>query len=319
MPRPKQTAPTIACCLCGRSVPVDATVEGRCINCLSATTDFTEKIERNLEVEMCRTCGVWYRNPQWVRLQPESPELLALCVRRVKDLKGMRLVDASWIWTEPHSRRLKVKLTVAAEVLSGTLLQRSLVVEFVVKTRNCDSCNKAAAKDTWQAKVQLRQRCEHPRTLLAMEQASRLSRHRSDPAAHPARRLSPSLRPRRSARVRLGSAHRRPSQAISAHGMARDVVQIKRSRDGLDLTFHKAQHAQRFVAAVRRGLTSSSTTTITTTTSTSSSSGGVGGGGSGSGSSSSPRAASGRRRGEGAARDLRRLRGRAQAHSARSR
>ena len=148
VPRPKQTAPTIACCLCGRSVSVDATVEGRCVNCLSATTDFTEKIERNLEVEMCRTCGVWYRNPQWVRLQPESPELLALCVRRVKDLKGMRLVDASWIWTEPHSRRLKVKLTVAAEVLSGTLLQRSLVVEFVVKTRNCDSCNKVIKRGT---------------------------------------------------------------------------------------------------------------------------------------------------------------------------
>ena len=40
---------------------------------------------------MCRTCGAWYRNPQWVPLQPESPELMALCVRRVKGLKGMGL------------------------------------------------------------------------------------------------------------------------------------------------------------------------------------------------------------------------------------
>ena len=81
-------------------------------------------------------------------------------------------MDAGWIWTEPNSRRLKVKLTVASEVLSGThTLQRSLVVEFVVHARNCDKCNKAAVKDTWQAKVQLRQRCAVPRTLLALEQA----------------------------------------------------------------------------------------------------------------------------------------------------
>ena len=31
-------------------------------------------------------------------------------------------------------------------------------------------------------------------------------------------------------------------QAISRHGIARDVVEVKRSRDGLDLTFAKAQH-----------------------------------------------------------------------------
>ena len=92
-PRPKQTAPTIACCLCGRLVCSDLTVEGRCVNCLSATTDFTEHIERHNEVELCRTCGAWYRNPQWVRVQPESPELLALCIRRVKGLKGMKLVS----------------------------------------------------------------------------------------------------------------------------------------------------------------------------------------------------------------------------------
>ena len=64
-----------------------------------------------------------------------------------------------------------------------------------------------AVKDTWQAKVQLRQRCDVPRTLLALE------------------------------------------QAISRHGIARDVVEVKRSREGLDLTFAKAQHAQRFVGA----------------------------------------------------------------------
>jgi hypothetical protein len=42
-----------------------------------------------------------------------------------------------------------------------------------------------------------------------------------------------------------------PNQAISRHGIARDVVKVQRSREGLDLTFAQAQHAQRFVGAAR--------------------------------------------------------------------
>jgi len=33
------------------------------------------------------------------------------------------MIDAGFIWTEPHSRRLKVKITVQKEVIGGTLLQ----------------------------------------------------------------------------------------------------------------------------------------------------------------------------------------------------
>ena len=150
-----QTPGAIACCLCGKEVSADRAVEGRCLACLALTIDITEGISRELEVEMCRTCEQtgtlrWYRNPQWVAMEAESAELLALCVKRVRGLKAVRLVDAAFIWTEPHSRRLKVKLTVARDVLSGQQLQQSFVVEFVVKTRNCDRCNKLAAKDTWQ-------------------------------------------------------------------------------------------------------------------------------------------------------------------------
>ena len=142
MPLPASTPSAIACCLCGVKVPADRTVEGMCANCLNTEVDVTEGIERQLDVEMCRTCeqaGVnrWFRNPQWIALEPESAELLSLCLRKIRGLKGVQVVDASWIWTEPHSRRLKVKLTVRKEVLSGTTLQQSMVVEYIVKTRNC--------------------------------------------------------------------------------------------------------------------------------------------------------------------------------------
>ena len=153
-----QTVPTIACCLCGRGTPADQTVEGRCMPCLAATVDVSAGIDKDYEIEMCRTCAMddvykWHRNPQWVVMEPESAELLAFCVRRIRGLKQVRLLDASWIWQEPHSRRLKVKLTVARDVLSGHSLQQSFVVNYVVTTRNCDRCNKLAAKDTWSAKV----------------------------------------------------------------------------------------------------------------------------------------------------------------------
>ncbi len=36
----------------------------------------------------------------------------------------VKLVDAGFIWTEPHSMRLKVKLTVQGEVLNGAILQQ---------------------------------------------------------------------------------------------------------------------------------------------------------------------------------------------------
>ena len=208
-----QTAANIACCLCGTPVSADVAVDGRCLQCLASTVDIAEGIEKECEVEMCRTCAAdgvhrWFRNPQWVVADMESAELLSLCVQKVKGMKQVRLVDAAWIWQEPHSRRLKIKLTVSKDVLSGRTLQQSFIVGFVVQTRNCDRCNRLAAKDTWQAKVQVRQRAEHPRTLLAMEQQM-LKRQ-----------------------TELGRA---------------PPVDVKRTKEGLDLTFLRRQHAQHFV------------------------------------------------------------------------
>ena len=208
-----QTPPSIACCLCGRPTVADVAVDGRCLDCLAATVDVTEGIDKECEMEMCRTCAMeginrWYRNPQWVVAEMESAELLALCLHRIKGLKQTRLIDAQWIWQEPNNRRLKVKVTVSKDVLSGRSVQQSFVVTFVVKTRNCEKCNKAAAKDTWQAKVQVRQRADHPRTLLAMEQ--QMVKRQAE----------------------LGRA---------------PPVEVKRTKDGLDFLFLRRQYAQRFV------------------------------------------------------------------------
>ena len=89
----------------------------------------------------------------------------------MKGLNKVKLVDAGFIWTEPHSKRLKTKLTVQKEVLNGAILQQSFVVEYVVEWNMCDACARAAANaDQWQACVQVRQKVEHKRTFLFLEQ-----------------------------------------------------------------------------------------------------------------------------------------------------
>ena len=68
-------------------------------------------------VNFCRNCERYLSPPQnWLPAELESRELLAICLRRLKGLKEVRLIDAGFIWTEPHSKRLRVKLTVQKEV-----------------------------------------------------------------------------------------------------------------------------------------------------------------------------------------------------------
>jgi len=68
----------------------------------------------------------------------------------------VKLVDAGFIWTEPHSRRLKVKLTIQAEVMNGAILQQSFVVEYVVEPHMCMDCTRANTNsNVWTACAQV--------------------------------------------------------------------------------------------------------------------------------------------------------------------
>jgi nonsense-mediated mRNA decay protein 3 len=100
----------------------------------------------------------------------ESKELLSFCLRRVRGLNKVRLVDASFVWTEPHSRRLKLKLTVQKEVFTSTILQQGFIVEYTIQNFYCPDCHKLAADDTWNSVAQVRQKIEHKRTFYWLEQ-----------------------------------------------------------------------------------------------------------------------------------------------------
>ena len=105
-----------------------------------------------------------------MHLELESPELLQLCLKNIKGLTKLKMIDATFVYTEPHSRRLKVKITVQKEVYTNTILEQTFVAEFLVQNLQCEDCQKSFTPHTYVAKVQVRQRVEHQRTFYYLEQ-----------------------------------------------------------------------------------------------------------------------------------------------------
>ncbi|KAA8491051.1 60S ribosomal export protein NMD3 [Porphyridium purpureum] len=165
-----ESVPRVLCCLCG--VLIDANPAGMCANCLRSQVDITEGIPKQSVVYFCKFCERYHVPPRnWVRCELESKELLALLIKRLKGLNKVKLVDAGFKWTEPHSRRIIVRLCVQKEVFTSTVLQQEFLIEFVVEHLQCDSCKRDAANmDAWTAVVQLRQKVDHKRTFMYLEQ-----------------------------------------------------------------------------------------------------------------------------------------------------
>ena len=170
------TRATVACPVCGSATHWNAS--SMCNNCLKSRVNISEGIPRECIVQRCRGCGRYFDPPnRWVVCDLETKELLAVCLKRIKGLNLVKLIDASFIYTEPHSRRLKVKLTIQKEAFTDVVLQQMLVVELRVHNLHCPNCHKVATKVSWSAVVQLRQRVDHKRTFYLIEQL--ILRHRA--------------------------------------------------------------------------------------------------------------------------------------------
>jgi len=171
MPSIHQQPATILCCNCG--APIDGTraAGALCIDCLRLSYDASEGIQREAVLHSCKDCERWLQPPShWVSAAPESRELLALCLRKLKGLNKVRIIDASFLWTEPHSKRIKVKVTVQQEAFEATIIQQTFDVEYVVASQQCPDCAKSYTANTWRAVVQVRQKVPHKRTFLYLEQ-----------------------------------------------------------------------------------------------------------------------------------------------------
>eukprot|EP00744_Colponema_vietnamica_P008788 GILI01012531.1.p1 GENE.GILI01012531.1~~GILI01012531.1.p1 ORF type:complete len:509 (-),score=136.37 GILI01012531.1:78-1604(-) len=165
VPAPKFA--NILCCMCGASIQPNPS--NMCVTCLRGQVDITDGLPKQVVMHWCKECNRYLR-PPWLPAELESRELLAICLKKIKGLNKVKLVDASFVWTEPHSRRIKVKLTIQKEVLNGTILQQSFIVEFLIQTMQCDDCKKTYTPHTWVAACQARQKVDHKRTFFYLEQ-----------------------------------------------------------------------------------------------------------------------------------------------------
>lgn len=163
------TTSTILCCMCG--IPMAPNAANMCVKCLRTRVDITEGIPKHLTLAFCRGCGRYLNPPaSWMFAELESRDLLTICLKKLKGLSKVNVVDAGWIWTEPHSKRLKIKVTVQKEVFTSTILQQAFIVEFVVQGLQCPDCAASYTEHTWTATVQARQRVSHKRTFYYLEQ-----------------------------------------------------------------------------------------------------------------------------------------------------
>ncbi|KAL9669079.1 hypothetical protein QQ045_006620 [Rhodiola kirilowii] len=166
----RQTFGTVLCCKCG--VRMEPNTANMCVTCLSSEVDITEDLQKSVVIMYCPECGGYLQPPKtWIKAQLESPQLLTFCIRRLKNLSKVKLLDARFIWTEPHSKRIMVDLSIQRNVMNGVILQQKYRVEYVVQDHMCETCSRAQANpDQWVASVQVRQHVAHRRTFFYLEQ-----------------------------------------------------------------------------------------------------------------------------------------------------
>lgn len=161
----------IPCCECGVDIlPNNAAL---CADCIKGSLNFNKEIANEILIlHQCRDCKR-YENTQkhWIATHRESSELLGVCLKKLKLLrsKDLTLIDAGFIWTEPHSKRLTVKMVLEKEGL-GVKFRDTVSLTFKEENQMCPDCQKNTVNMTWGAKVQIRQKASHQRSILLLEQ-----------------------------------------------------------------------------------------------------------------------------------------------------
>mmetsp|Transcript_65718 Transcript_65718/g.73323 ORF Transcript_65718/g.73323 Transcript_65718/m.73323 type:complete len:643 (+) Transcript_65718:114-2042(+) len=185
----------IPCCLCGAMIVPNAA--NQCPTCLAQNFDLKSMVQGNgngdpIIIHQCRQCRKYAQNDvHYQYCEPESPQLLSICLKHIPILmkKGhsssthnkIQIMDTSWIWTEPNSMRLKLRVTVRTDV-GGVTVQQRVPVIFKINWKMCNNCDRQYSNRTWNAVVQLRQKRETgaPRKGLAAIENSLSSRANRD-------------------------------------------------------------------------------------------------------------------------------------------
>ena len=105
-----------------------------------------------------------------MKIERESADMMKLCLSRIKSYdKKIKIIDSNFIYTEPHSKVIKIKITIQKEI-EKNILSQDLIIEFKEKWNLCRDCQKLQTPHTWASCVQIRQRVPHKKTMLYLEQ-----------------------------------------------------------------------------------------------------------------------------------------------------
>lgn len=164
-----ETPALVPCCMCG--ILIEPNPSSMCLTCLRQQADFAREIPNSSSVIYCKSCGRYQTSPTtWKRAELESPDLLKICMSRITGLKEMQVKDSHFLYTEPHSRRIRISLTVE-QPYNNTTLRQTLIITFVVQLQQCpDCCEAATPREHWISNVQVREAGKHKRTLFWLEQ-----------------------------------------------------------------------------------------------------------------------------------------------------
>lgn len=157
----------IVCCLC--SAVIDANPRGTCEACLRKSLNIKTCIPTEFELQYCKECQRFLR-PPYVKIERESSDMMKLCLSRIKSYdKKVKIIDSNFIYTEPHSKMIKIKVTIQKEI-DKNIISQDLIIEFKEKWNICRDCQKLQTPHTWASCVQIRQRVPHKKTMLYLEQ-----------------------------------------------------------------------------------------------------------------------------------------------------
>lgn len=158
------TVGDIACCVCGVKISGDANEANMCPRCVTREVDFSDSVSVRGPITWCLDCGRLRHQAQWLRVEAESASMLQLCVRKLKiSDKVLVIKEAKFVWTEPHSKRVAIKLVVEKTML-GVPMRQNLLLEFKEEWQQCSDCRKewsqkAGGKSdySWTCVIQIRQ------------------------------------------------------------------------------------------------------------------------------------------------------------------
>lgn len=117
------------------------------------STTPTLQLPKELTISQCPTCQR-YQKPPYVFAEWESKEMLYVLLNRIKIFVGKNKIEsADFIYSEPHSKKLKLRLTIQDSVSGATGIN---VVDFKIGSLQCSQCQRAYTPHQYHAVVQVR-------------------------------------------------------------------------------------------------------------------------------------------------------------------